>query len=206
MDKELVKMSLDESDSFSSHTHLLEKNDKQPVDKNYEIPSEYGVDRVCLLSVNVNTLHTYWELTPALFHQNGLDEDTNVHFFLKNEDEQTVYEFSSNQKMGKYYIDIEPKLQELYLEVGCVKEGAFIPLLRSNKVKSFNTQIIYPKQSDMKWLSIKGGFKEVIYSTMMHFSLGMSSQQYKEEIAFLEEFEDLDIKSFSSKEVAKDKR
>jgi hypothetical protein len=123
---------------------------------------------------------------------------------LKNDQNQSVASYETNDLTAKHYFTVEPVKQNLFLEVGVYANGKFTLLMRSNKVSTFNTQIIYPRQNELKWLSKKGGLKQVLYATMMHFSLGMSSKHYKEEIEFLEKFSNLDIHSGSSSNMQKD--
>lgn len=204
MDKDFIASTLNQNDSFSSHTHLLEKNTPLHTKQEYQIPQSYGVDRVCLMSVNVTTVHAYWEVTQDLLARHGLNKAQTLHLLLKNEQNQSVASYETTDLIAKHYFNVPAKKQNLYLDMGVYDKGKFLSLMRSNKVTTFNAQIIYPSQSELKWLSKKGGLKQVLYATMMHFSLGMSSKHYKDEIAFLEKFSNLDIHNGSSSNMQKD--
>ncbi|MGM0623522.1 MAG: DUF4912 domain-containing protein [Campylobacterota bacterium] len=203
--KQLIQSTLAQDDSFSSHTHHL-ADDAHPLPQEYSIPASYGVDTVCLMGVNVDTVHTYWEVTPNLLAQHGLEADAKLTVALKNSEGKILYDFTTQKKQDKQYIKIHPQKQSLFVQIGSYRDGKFLLLLQSNSFVSFNTQIIYPKESDMKWLSISGGYKEVIYSTMMHYTFGLSSKQYAKQIDSLEKFSNLDIEQISSATLHKDKK
>jgi hypothetical protein len=181
MDKEiLVNESLKEENSFSSSTHgsAAMTNDAAESKKDFPIPKRYYKNSLKLLPVNTKKYYVYWELF-------NLNIDFDKMAFRIMEDKMILSEFSISSDWGEYYINEHYENRTIYAVLGYYHNNTFIEVLRSNTITTFSTQIKFPQDNKEVWIKKEKGFKEVIRASLNHFTIGMSSASYVEELKVL---------------------
>ncbi len=201
MDNKLIAESMKESDSFSSNVHGIDTvaGDVNTLGiKHYEIPQRYYENKIVLLPVNKTKYFFYWEFTPE-FIKNNIVEIKDIFFHILDENHNLLESVGCPNEWGQYFFEIKSDVKHLEI-IARYKHGVQLKhLLGSNKVKVFNGEIIIP-QKDV-WINKQRGFTEVIRSSLQHFTLGMSSKNYVDEISRLKEFEKISKGSFSSSDL-----
>lgn len=206
MKNKLIEESLKEETSFSSNEHginsvVQDSNISALI--NYSIPQKYNKTKIVLLPVNKNKFYFYWEFTNKFLNDNLVDlKDITFHIVDENHNLITIIKCES--EYGEYfYINKHNNIKSIKV-IAVYKHGIqFKHLLDSNSLKVMNKEIIIPK--DDVWINKQKGFTEIIRASMTHFTIGMSSKNYVDEIASLREYEKLSKENFSSHTVGGDK-
>lgn len=128
------------------------------------LPKSYGIDRLVLMPVNPYWVHMYWELSVKIQArirrqlENGLLPALRVYDvsfieFNGNNAHRTL-EATLNLDTDKWYMNV-PFPGAYYLaELGLKSpEGKFIPLLRSNVVKTPKKSV--SSNTDVEWYNLK---------------------------------------------------
>ncbi len=187
MSDKLIQSSLEEESSFSSNTHGIDtitKDLNTGSIKDYIIPDRYNTLQLVLLPVNKNKYYFYWDFPEYFLHQNIVSiEDISFHIVDENHD--LIADIKCDHDFGQYFYKLEKDVKFIKI-IAVYKHGIqFKNLIESNMVKVFNTQI---KFSDKDvWISKYRGMTEVIRASLNHFTIGMSSKNYVDEIRMLEE-------------------
>ncbi len=195
---ELIDESLRQEDGFSSHSHGMAQDSHALETREFSLPASYGKDRLCLLPVNSETYHLYWELTEPMLHRHSIDASVELSFRIMDENSDIVHEFFSFDKLGKYYVNESFEYMTIYAEVGFYLGNRYIVLLKSNPVKTFSTQVRMPEGNRDVWIKKQHGWTEIVRSSLTHFTLGMSSDQYLQQIERLKSFSNVDQQRLSS--------
>lgn len=198
MDNKLVVESLKDENSFSSNTHGIDTVSKDVNTdglKDYPIPSRYNKTKLVLLPVNKTRYYFYWEFAEDFIHEQKIDLN-DVSFHIIDEKHKLIENIKCQNNYGQYFFELKHPCKNIQI-VARYKHGIQLKrLLESNIVKIFNTEI---KLSDEDvYINIKKGFTEVIRASMQHFTLGMSSKNYVDEIERLKEFNKISQEHFSS--------
>ena len=201
MNNKLITESLKEGDGFSSNIHAI---DTVAVDvntqgiKHYNIPQRYYENKIVLLPVNKTKYFFYWEFSPE-FIKNNKAAIEDIFFHIVDEKHNLLESIQCQGELGQYFFEIKSDVKLLEI-IARYKHGVQLKhLLASNKATVFNSEIKIP-QSDV-WINKQKGFTEVIRSSLQHFTLGMSSKNYVDEISRLKEFEKISKGSFSSSDL-----
>ncbi len=202
--KEIIEQSLINSSDFSSNVHVIEKvtlaNHASPGD--FPIPEKYYKSKVVLLPVNVKRFYVYWELTDQLLDSLEL-KTKDIVFHIIDQNSNILFEFTSEYAIGEYFINKEFESFSVQAIAGYYNdEGKFIDILKpSNKINIFDKKIKIEKDQKDVWIKKEKGFTEVIRASLQHFTIGMSSASYVEEIERLKQYEQEMIHSMSSKDI-----
>lgn len=198
MDNKLVVESLNEESAFSSNIHAIDtviKDVNTAGIKKYFIPERYNENKLVLLPVNKTRYYFYWEFTEDFIKENIVDLKE-LFFHILDEEHNLLEVVDCTSQYGQYFFELKKEAKSLQI-VARYKHGVQLKhLLDSNKVNTFNTKIKMDKND--VWVNKHKGFTEVIRSSLQHFTLGMSSKNYVDEISRLKEFEKISQESFSS--------
>lgn len=137
---------------LSKETHVIELfasvASKCTISNVYELPDDYNIDRIVIMPVNNGTTFVYWELTNRLL--NSKLHEINVGsikpvikiFEIEQGRQKEIYSFEVKEKIGNRYIKHNTSFKPLVADVGILKEGKFIELLKSKTISkpSFETQ------------------------------------------------------------------
>ena len=200
MNNQLIKDSLEEN-NFSSSTHSIEVisfDSKQATQKEYLIPHRYYKDQLVLLPINSKKFYIYWEFTDTLLQKHHLEYATQIKFKVVDSKAQTIKAIDCLGELGEYFVHSLKYTTKIKVIAGYYKDGVFIEIMQSNQIGSFNTEINYRGADKLVYLKKERGFTEIIRSSLQHFTLGMSSASYVNEIERLQEFSKLSQDTFSS--------
>ncbi len=202
----IIDESLKDNSGYSSDSvHAIETItlDNNVAKHDYDIPQRYYRSKVSLLPVNTKKFYVYWELADELL--NSLNLGTNdIKFRIIDEKKKPLFEFDCTYFLGEYFINKEFSSFTIQAVAGYYKNGEFITILESaNIIKVFDTKLKYrDKQKDV-WIKKEKGFTEIIRASLQHFTIGMSSKSYVEEIERLKQYESEILQSFSSDDIVK---
>ena len=200
MNNQLIKDSLEEN-NFSSSTHSIEVisfDSEQATQKEYLIPHRYYKDQLVLLPINSKKFYIYWEFTDTLLQKHHLEYATQIKFKVVDSKAQTIKAIDCLGELGEYFVHSLKYTTKIKVIAGYYKDGVFIEIMQSNQIGSFNTEINYRGADKLVYLKKERGFTEIIRSSLQHFTLGMSSASYVNEIERLQEFSKLSQDTFSS--------
>lgn len=203
----IINESLKNSSSFSSNVHGIETvtSTNHVTPQNYEIPQRYFRSKVVLMPVNIKRFYVYWELTDELLNSLNLGVN-DIKFQIKDEKNDLQFEFDCTYPIGEYFINKEFESFSVYAIAGYYKDGKFINILEpSNSIKLFDAKLKFADKQKDVWIKKEKGFTEIIRSSLQHFTLGMSSKSYVEEIERLKQYEKEMIESLSSKDLLEGK-
>lgn len=187
MNDKLIQTSLEEESSFSSNIHGIDtitKDINTESIREYTIPYRYNKLQLVLLPVNKAKYYFYWDFPQAFLHENIVSIE-NISFHIVDENHNLLDDIKCNYEFGQYFYILNKDVKFIKV-IAVYKHGIrFKNLLESNTVKIFNTQI---KFSDKDiWISKHRGMTEVIRASLNHFTIGMSSKNYVDELRILEE-------------------
>lgn len=198
--QDLVNESIEVQNDFSSSSHVIdtlaqEVNERK---KEFEIPSKYDKDYLRIVLVNTSKFYIYWEVSEHTLQKYNINlHKSKLAFKVLNGNNQ-LYSFESNFALGEYFLKQKIEDLDIKVKMGFFRGSDFIELLSSNTIHTFNTKIKLPDKHEEVWIKKSKGFTEIIRSTMTHFTLGMSSSKYMEEIKKLKEFEEFEKQKNSS--------
>jgi hypothetical protein len=198
MSDKLIQTSLEEESGFSSNSHGIDtitKDINTDIIKDYPIPQRYNKLQLVLLPVNKDKYYFYWDFPEHFLHENIVNIE-DVSFHLVDENHDLIEDINCNYEYGEYFYRLDKDVKFIKV-IAVYKHGIqFRNLIESNMVKVFNSEIKYGTKDI--WIEKRGGFTEVIRASMNHFTLGMSSKSYMEEIKRLEEYSRSSTQGFSS--------
>jgi hypothetical protein len=199
----LAQISIETENNFSSSSHAIdtiayEGRKVQPISK-YEIPHRYNKDYLRILPVNTSTYYVYWEASDQMLLGNNIDlNKKELRLRLLDSNGNLLHEFSSKFALGEYFVNEIIEDMDIYVKMGIMNGNDFIELLSSNTIHTFSTQLKWPSPQSEVWIKKEKGWTEIIRSTMQHFALGMSSDQYLEEIERLKSLSSVSQERLSS--------
>jgi hypothetical protein len=141
------------------------------MDDEYEIPSSYGIDTLKCMSVNVNTVYVYWEVTKETLEKNdALNEALLVKLVEETGAENAeLMNFYITDLVSNRFINIHLSNKKIFAVVGALKDGVFVELIRSN---SFNTPAdTITLSNDELWMNKSDAMDEIIKAS---YPLGYS--------------------------------
>jgi len=198
MKDELIKESLGSEGDFSSNVHGIETITKDAnVDgmKDFPIPQRYNRLQLILLPVNKEKYYFYWDFPQSFLHENIVSIN-DISFHIVDEEHNLLEDIKCSNEFGQYFFTLSKQVKFIKV-IAIYKHGIqFKNLIESNMVKVFNTEIKYGEKDI--WIEKRKGFTEVIRASMNHFTIGMSSKSYVEEIKRLEEYSRSSTQGMSS--------
>ncbi|RXK13446.1 hypothetical protein CP965_06495 [Halarcobacter mediterraneus] len=198
--QDLLNKSIEVDDSFSSSSHTIDTL-AQEVDEQklkFTIPSRYNKDYLRIVLVNTSKFYIYWEFSDFTLEEYGINLQKDKLYFKVINEGNELYSFDSKFALGEYFLKEKIEDLDIQVKVGIYRNSKFIEILASNTIHTFNTKIKLPTKDSEVWINKTNGFTEIIRSTMTHFTLGMSSSKYVEELERLKEFEQYEKESLSS--------
>lgn len=199
MDNKLIEESLQDQNSFSSNEHgikTITKDNNIQALKEYPLPQRYNKTKLVLLPVNKEKFYFYWDF-PQEFLQSNMVLIDDISFHIVDQDHNLISVIGCENDFGEYFYKGEFKDLKAVKIIAVYKHGIqYKNLLESNTLKVMNTEIKFPKED--VWMNKQKGFTEIIRASMTHFTLGMSSKNYVDEIQSLKEFDKLSKESYSS--------
>jgi hypothetical protein len=198
MDKKLIKESLEHESSFSSNTHAIDTITKDVntdgiVD--YDIPLRYNQLKLVFMPVNKTKYYFYWDFPQQFLHQN-IASIEDISFHIVDQEHNMLADIKCPHELGEYFYTLEAPAKTLKV-IAVYKHGIrFMNLIESNSVKVFNSEILYANKD--VFIEKRKGFTEVIRASMNHFTIGMSSKNYVDEIRRLEEYSNISTQGLSS--------
>jgi hypothetical protein len=195
-------------ESFSSNTHptlLFAEEAKDYSGLDYKIPSNYGIDTLRLLPVNVNTIFVYWEITDKLLNNSQFETFALKLFELTDGGESEVLGFYFKERVSGKYANAHLPSKNLVATIGGIDaNGRFVELIRSNKVKMPNdTVAAMNPNNEEAWMSKHSEWTELIKASTTHFSHAKSSITLVKEMEFLKKYADKAAFGMSSSELVK---
>ncbi|XPV68364.1 MAG: DUF4912 domain-containing protein [Halarcobacter sp.] len=199
--KKLINESLEIEDDFSSSSHIINSiaSDIIPMQNSYDIPVRYNKNRLVILLVNTTSYYIYWEVDDNTIEVNNIDLNKDkLYFKLYDINGELLNTFESSFALGEHFIKEQFEDLDIYVKLYILKDDKLVELLTSNTIHTFSTTIKIPDEEDEIWIKRTKGWTEIIRSSMQHFTLGMSSAKYVEEIEQLREFDGYDKQNQSS--------
>lgn len=206
--KKLINESLEIEDDFSSSSHIINSIASEiiPMQNSYDIPVRYNKNRLVILLVNTTSYYIYWEVDDNTIEGNNIDLNKDkLYFRLYDINGELLNTFESSFALGEYFIKEQFEDLDIYVKLYILKDDKLVELLTSNTIHTFSTTIKIPDEEDEIWIKRTKGWTEIIRSSMQHFTLGMSSAKYVEEIEQLREFDGYDKQNQSSYNLHKGK-
>ncbi|MBD3789446.1 MAG: DUF4912 domain-containing protein [Campylobacterales bacterium] len=204
--QKIVDESLKEESTFSSCTHGIDAitaDNHVNHSSHYVIPDRYNQDRVVILPVNTKKYYLYWEITPSLLEKYALHSCNDILFRIVDELDKMVFEIHCHSEVAEYFVNQEFNCRSIKVFAGFYRENTFVAMLQSNQLKLFDKKLKFSDKQKEVWIKKEKGFTEVIRASMQHFTLGLSSASYVEEIERLKQFEAEMIKHYSSDSLVK---
>ena len=174
----LIAESLKE-DNFSSRTHILKEDatespmiENKYIKEEYPIPERYNINKVVLLPVDPSKHFVYWELKDETL-QDLKNKYSEIKFAIKlyeNRDEALTIDITS--PVGSYYIHYHAPFEKLYVVLGVIADGQFIPLISSNEVFVPSDEISEFSEEEI-WMTKMKDWKEII------------SKSYEKELSYV---------------------
>jgi len=198
MNKKLINKSLEEECNFSSSEHGIDTITKDAnigAIPDYPIPQRYNKLKLVLMPVNKYTYYFYWDFPSSFLHSQIVDLK-DVSFHVVDENHDILADIKCGNDFGQYFYKLNKEAK--YIKVIAVyKHGIqYKNLIESNMVKVFNTDIKFSKKD--VWISKHEGFTEVIRASLNHFTIGMSSKNYVDEIERLKQYNRISQESLDS--------
>ncbi|MEA1917436.1 MAG: DUF4912 domain-containing protein [Campylobacterota bacterium] len=201
MDNKLIEESLKSIDSYSSSVHAIDTiiaDDNIVPAKIYTIPHRYYKSKVVLLPVSPERYYIYWEICDDMMSQFSVTFENNIYFRIVNENGEKIKEALCYDEVGEYFFNKDLTNVAIHVVVGFYKDSQFVTMMESKPLNAENCEIKISKDSESVWMKKSGGFTEIIRASLQHFTLGMSSKSYVEEIERLKFYENESLTNLSS--------
>jgi len=100
-----------------------------------EIPRGYNIDTLVIMPVNTDINFLYWEVTDELLDRRlrelGADSAELVIKVFERGNRREVSSFGVKERVGKNYIKYPASFRPLVAELGILKDGEFVGILKS---------------------------------------------------------------------------
>jgi len=120
-----------------------EKASPPQEDRENGLPQSYGSDRLVLLSVNPNLVYVYWDLSSETLSKLSVQKEVLLRLYdvtyivFDGTNAHRIFEAGVHLSMTRNYYFHVPMANADYLaELGFKAEGKFVPVLRSNVVRT----------------------------------------------------------------------
>jgi hypothetical protein len=186
--QELTTQSLGGASSVSSSEHAISSFASEVTDVaqgEYGTPSFYNVDTLKVLSVNVNTVYVYWEITEALLASNGITGSALLVKLCDEEVDDELMNFFITERLSCRFVNIHLPNRKIYAKIGALINGTFVELLRSNSFFTPRDEITMA--SDELWMSKTKDFEEILKASTSVDLGHLSSFGIIKELEFLRE-------------------
>lgn len=206
--KDLIEQSLEIEDDFSSSSHIINSiaSEITPEQNKYEIPSRYNKNRLVLLLVNTNKYFVYWEVDDETLRANNIDlKKEKLYFKVFDTNNKLLASFDSSFALGEHFIYKHFENIDIFIKLYFQKDEDEKEILVSNTIHTFSNEIKIPDEDSEVWIKKTKGWTEIIRSSMQHFTLGMSSDKYIEEIEQLKQYNEFEKENLSSFNIHKGK-
>ena len=201
MNNQLIKESLEEESGFSSNVHSIETISSQnniTVQKEYHIPNRYYKEQLVLMPINSKKFYIYWEFTNNTIEKFGLTSANEIKFKVIDSENQLLKLIDCMNDVGEYFVTDLQYTTQIKIVAGFYRDDIFVEILHSNTIEPFNTQINYRQEDELVYMKKERGFREIIRSSLVHYTIGMSSAAYVTQIERLKEYENLSQNIYSS--------
>jgi len=158
----------------------------EPLTYAEELPQGYGDDRIMLLVRDPHWLYTYWEVQDSTIEQALSDNNLSGNYAQKVlrvyvGDESTFHDIDVEGLINNWYIHMGRPDHEFFVDFGIRVEGRFIPLMRSNRVRTpreamsdvIDDQWVCLEEEARTLYALSGGFR------MGEGSLGLQEMMEK---------------------------
>ncbi len=155
-------------DNFSSRTHFLKEDtteapriENKYIKDEYPIPEKYNINKIVLLPVDPSKHFIYWEI------QDETLEDLerkykDIKFIVKlYENREEVLSIDIDSTVGSYYIHYYAPFEKLYVVLGVLADGEFIPLTSSKEIFVPSDEISEFPEEEV-WMTKIKDWKEII--------------------------------------------
>ncbi len=174
----LIAESLKE-DKFSSRVHVLKEDttespkiESKYIKEEYPIPERYNINKVVLLPVDPSKHFVYWEIKDETL-EDLKSKYSEVSFTIKlYENREEALTIEINSAVGSYYIHYHAPFEKLYVVLGAVADGTFIPLVSSKEIYVPSDEISEIPQEEI-WMTKTKEWKEII------------SKSYEKDISYI---------------------
>lgn len=185
-DDELLRKESLKEDNFSSHVHAVDTLMNELGDfarmNEFEIPTQYNINTLVFLPVNVQTSFVYWEINEDFVKQQYPEKFE--YFVIKAVErngnaERDLTNFKVRGNVGTYYFNYYAPNRSMYLVLGLIdKNGNFVQLLSSNVIVTPSDLISH--DDDEVWMSKMSDWVEIIQASLERMNVGDSSSLVKE--------------------------
>ncbi|MGI6686455.1 MAG: DUF4912 domain-containing protein [Bacillota bacterium] len=133
-----------------------------------ELPKDFGDEELALLVKNSSDLYAYWESTTSWGDDNPVLRVYEVISPMEQDEMSVLFDININREADNWFFQV-PKDNSYYcVELGRRKsDGSFIPVLRSNIVKTPRSSL--STAIDENWIPCD------IYGRLSNISYGLSS-------------------------------
>jgi hypothetical protein len=186
--QELTVQSLGAGVSISSGEHAISSFASEVADivqGDYEIPSFYNIDTLKCLSVNVNTVYVYWEVTEALLESKGVLGSALLVKLCDEEAGDELMNFFITERLSCRFVNIHLPNRTIHAKIGALIDGVFVEFLRSNSFFTPTDEITMG--TDELWMSKSKDFEEILKASISSDLSHLSSFGIVKELEFLRE-------------------
>ncbi len=115
--------------------NLPEAGHRRPGPEVHDVPDSLDIDTIVIMPVNAERSFVYWEITHGLLNTrlHGLNAGSArlmIRIFGRDSRKE-ILSFKVKENIGRRYIECHTSFQPLTAEIGILKDGEFVRLLKS---------------------------------------------------------------------------
>lgn len=177
----------------SSAEHAIDKFTLEAtpvVDEEYELPASYGVDTLKCMSVNVNTIYVYWEITESLLEKfSSKGKALLLKLVSEDEDGSELMNFFITDMVSSRFVNVHIPDRKIRVVIGTIIDGNFIEMISSNKFLTPSNDITL--STDELWMSESEYAQEILKASSSSGFNQSSSFGIVKELEFLKRRNDI---------------
>lgn len=158
------------SSASSSNMNKIEKTPLQDFfDSTPDIPKTYGKDKIVFLVRDPYWGFVYWELTDKMKNDHNLnDENSYLRIYdISNgsaaENSSDYFDIKINSSADNWYINFPQPNRTFIIDLGYIKDGNFITILRSNAASTPRDNV--SDQIDQEWMLSDENFASILHAS-----------------------------------------
>jgi uncharacterized protein len=176
---ELIKLILkifakkDENKSVKPEEPVKEERKTKKIDfsKLPDLPGSYGKDKLVFMIKDPNWGFIYWEFSENLtrahnIYDGATEKILRVYDISENKSPETAHYFIDvkiNLFTNNWYLDFLAPNKTYIIELGYMKDGSFIPVLRSNSASTPRDSV--SDQIDEEWMLTDDQFRTILMAS-----------------------------------------
>ncbi len=151
----------------SSAEHAIDKFANDIVlltDDEYELPDSYGVDTLRCMSVNINTVYVYWEITQALLERYLATDSELLLKLMADDSVSELMNFHIAELVSSRFINIHIPNRKIQAVIGVERDGGFVEMMRSNIFSTPSDDVTL--STDEFWMSRSEHLEHIIKASI----------------------------------------